>query len=145
MILAEVTPALQAEAEALKAELQELADLRALQAAAGQTLTAGLTAAQDARSARCPRQSRTAPTCQERFTEDPDALRQLLESADTLGAFAAGLSLSEAEGAPGKSFSDARGTLPCRCWAACCASRMRPMPPACDAPAWPSRRGRMRW
>ncbi len=111
MILAEVTPALQAEAEALKAELQELADLRALQAAAGQTLTAGLTAAQDARSALSKAIS-DRTDLPRRFTEDPDALRQLLESADTLGAFAAGLSLSEAEGAPGKSFSDARGTLP---------------------------------
>ncbi len=110
MILAEVTPALQAEAEALKAELQELASLRALQEAAGDTLTAGLSAAQQARSALSKAIS-DRTELPRRFTEDPEALRQLLESADTLGAFAAGLSLSEAEGAPGKSFSQAKGTL----------------------------------
>jgi septal ring factor EnvC (AmiA/AmiB activator) len=111
MILADVTPALQAEAEALKQELRELAELRALQAAAGETLTAGLTAAQDARSALSKAIS-DRTDLPRRFTEDPDTLRQLLESADTLGAFAAGLSLSEAEGAPGQSFADAKGKLP---------------------------------
>lgn len=111
MILADVTPALQAEADALKEELRELAELRALQAAAGETLTAGLTAAQDARSALSKAIS-DRTDLPRRFTEDPDTLRQLLESADTLGAFAAGLSLSEAEGAPGQSFADAKGNLP---------------------------------
>lgn len=111
MILADVTPALQAEAEALKEELRELAELRALQAAAGETLTAGLTAAQDARSALSKAIS-DRTDLPRRFTEDPDTLRQLLESADTLGAFAAGLSLSEAEGASGQSFADAKGNLP---------------------------------
>jgi hypothetical protein len=51
MMLAEVTPALQAEAMELKAELQELADLRALQAAAGETLSFGLKTAQQAHGA----------------------------------------------------------------------------------------------
>lgn len=111
MILADVTPALQAEADALKEELRELAELRALQAAAGETLTAGLTAAQDARSALSKAIS-DRTDLPRRFTEDPDTLRQLLESADTLGAFAAGLSLSAAEGAPGQSFADAKGNLP---------------------------------
>ena len=46
MVLAEVAPALQAEADLLRAELQELADLRALQMSAGETLSIGLAAAQ---------------------------------------------------------------------------------------------------
>lgn len=111
MILADVTPALQAEADALKEELTELADLRALQAAAGETLTAGLVAAQDARSALSKAIS-DRTDLPRRFTEDPETLRQLLESADTLDAFAAGLALSEAEGAPGQSFREAKGSLP---------------------------------
>ncbi len=111
MILAEVTPALQAEAQALKTELQELADLRALQISAGKTLTTGLAAAQEARSALSQAIS-DRTDLPRRFTEDPDALRQLLESADTLEAFAAGLSLSGTEGAPGQSFSEAKGQLP---------------------------------
>jgi murein hydrolase activator len=50
MMLADVTPALQAEATALRSELQELTDLRKLQLAAGDTLARGLTAVQTART-----------------------------------------------------------------------------------------------
>jgi len=50
MILADVTPALQAEAQALKGELQELADLRALQLSAGKVLETGLGTSQAART-----------------------------------------------------------------------------------------------
>ncbi|MFZ1469707.1 MAG: peptidoglycan DD-metalloendopeptidase family protein [Paracoccaceae bacterium] len=110
MILAEVTPALQAEANQLKAELQELADLRALQLSAGQTLTAGLATAQAARSALSQAIS-DRTQLPKRYTEDPEVLRGLLESADTLEAFAAGLSLTEADGAA-QSFTSAKGKLP---------------------------------
>ena len=51
MMLADVTPALQGEATRLKGELEELRDLRELQVAAGETLTKGLDAAQQARAA----------------------------------------------------------------------------------------------
>ncbi len=91
MLMADVTPALQAEALALKAELGELADLRALQLSAGETLTTGLAAAQAARTTLSQAISDRADLPRQ-FTEDPDALRQLLESADTLDAFASGLS-----------------------------------------------------
>ncbi len=111
MMLAEVTPALQAEAEALKTELQELADLRGLQLAAGETLTAGLSTAQAARAALSKAIS-DRTDLPRRFTEDPEVLRELLESADTLEAFAAGLALSEAEGGGGTSFVAAMGALP---------------------------------
>ncbi|MBK8438398.1 MAG: peptidoglycan DD-metalloendopeptidase family protein [Rhodobacter sp.] len=109
MILAEVTPALQAEADQLKAELLELAELRALQSAAGATLATGLATAQEARSALSQAIS-DRTDLPRRFTEDPETLRQLLESADTLSAFAAGLALSEAEGG-GVSFASAQGSL----------------------------------
>lgn len=111
MMLAEVTPALQAEADQLKAELQELAELQSLQLAAGKTLTAGLDTAQKARSALSQAIS-DRTELPRRFTEDPEVLRELLESADTLGAFAAGLSLSADEGGGGQTFEDAKGTLP---------------------------------
>ena len=108
MMLAEVTPALQAQANALKAELQELADLRALQTAAGDTLTKGLAAAQTARSALSQAISDRADL-PKRFTEDPAILRGLLESADTLDAFATGL-VPGAEGST--TFAAAKGNLP---------------------------------
>ena len=108
MLLAEVTPALQAEADALRRELTELRDLRVLQVAAGQTLSAGLSAAQNARSALSQAIS-DRTTLPKRFTEDPEVLRGLLESADTLEGFASGLALDDTTN---RSFADARGTLP---------------------------------
>ncbi|MFN5995934.1 MAG: murein hydrolase activator EnvC family protein [Paracoccaceae bacterium] len=91
MILADVTPALQTQALALKAELQELADLRALQLSAGAVLEKGLATAQDARTALSKAISDRTDLPM-RFTEDPEVLKGLLDSADTLDAFAAGLS-----------------------------------------------------
>ena len=90
MLLADVTPALQAEANQLKGQLTELAGLRSLQEQAGKTLGAGLQAAQEARSALSTAISERTELPR-RFTEDPEVLRGLLESADTLEAFAAGL------------------------------------------------------
>ncbi len=107
MILSDVTPALQAEAEALKAQLTELRDLRALQVSAGQTLQNGLTAAQEARSALSQAMS-DRTELPRRFTEDPQVLRGLLESADTLDAFAAGLAVNSESGTD---FTDAVGAL----------------------------------
>jgi septal ring factor EnvC (AmiA/AmiB activator) len=107
MMLADVTPALQAEAEALRADLTELRDLRALQVAAGKTLSAGLAAAQDARSALSQAMS-DRTELPRRFTEDPEVLRGLLESADTLDAFAAGLALDDTGSA---TFAEAKGKL----------------------------------
>ena len=108
MLLADVTPALQAEATALRADLQELHDLRLLQTAAGTTLTEGLQAATDARSALNQAISdRTA--LPKRFTDDPETLRLLLQSADTLDAFASGLSPQDSTV---QGFAAAKGTLP---------------------------------
>jgi murein hydrolase activator len=107
MMLADVTPALQAEAETLRADLTELRDLRALQVAAGKRLSEGLGAAQNARSALSQAMS-DRTELPRRFTEDPDVLKGLLESADTLEAFAAGLALDDTGSA---SFSEAKGQL----------------------------------
>ncbi|MDZ7905110.1 MAG: peptidoglycan DD-metalloendopeptidase family protein [Cypionkella sp.] len=93
MILAEVTPALQAKAQSLRTQLAELAQLRALQVSAGETLTRGLDAAQTARSTLAMAIS-DRTDLPRRFTENPDVLRDLLQSADTLDAFAAGLALN---------------------------------------------------
>ena len=108
MMLADVTPALQAEADILRRDLSELAQLQSLQTAAGQTLAQGLQAAQSARTALSQAISDRTELPQ-RFTEDPDVLRGLLESADTLDAFASGLSLDDT-GQTG--FADAKGRLP---------------------------------
>lgn len=108
MMLADVTPALQAEADTLNAELRELRDLRALQQAAGETLVSGLDIAQDARTALSQAIS-DRTDLPRRFTEDPDTLRGLLESADTLEAFATGLALDDTGNS---SFADAKGRLP---------------------------------
>lgn len=107
MMLADVTPALQTEAEALRADLTELRDLQALQVAAGQTLSKGLAVAQDARSALSQAMS-DRTDLPRRFTEDPDVLRGLLESADTLESFAAGLALDDTGNA---TFAEAKGKL----------------------------------
>jgi murein hydrolase activator len=107
MMLADVTPALSAKAQELEVQLQELAQLRSLQEFAGQTLTRGLGAAQQARSdlAQAISDRTDLPL---RLTEDPDELRSLLESADTLGAFAAGLALDPDATA---GFAAAKGSL----------------------------------
>jgi len=107
MMLADVTPALQAEAEALRSDLAELRDLRALQVAAGETLAKGLATAQDARSALSQAMSERTELPR-RFTEDPEVLKGLLESADTLEAFAAGLALDDTGNA---TFAEAKGKL----------------------------------
>ena len=108
MMLADVTPALQRDAEALRQDLQELADLRSLQQSAGDTLAEGLQAAQEARAALSQAIS-DRTDLPKRFTEDPEALRNLLESADTLDAFSSGLSPQDStvQGWP-----EAKGGLP---------------------------------
>ena len=108
MMLADVTPALQAEAARLRAELQELRDLRALQVAAGETLARGLSTAQAARTALSQAIS-DRTELPRRFTEDPEVLRGLLESADTLEALAAGLAPM---GGDVEDFASAKGRLP---------------------------------
>lgn len=108
MMIAEVTPALQAEAEALRAELTEIRDLRATQAAAAKTLTDGLRAVQEARTTLSQAIS-DRTELPRRFTEDPEALKSLIDSAETLDAFSAGLVVEDAGTGD---FAAAKGRLP---------------------------------
>jgi len=107
MMLADVTPALQAEVNDLKTQLQELEGLRSLQKAAGDTLGKGLGAAQAARSELSQAMS-DRTKLPKRFTEDPEVLKGLLESADTLEAFAAGLALDDSGAS---TFAEQKGRL----------------------------------
>lgn len=112
MVLSSVAPALQAEADALRGQLDELKRLRALQVETKETLSRGLVAAQEARAALSQAvQDRTdLPT---RFLDDPEELTALLASAESLDAFAAGLAAMETDiGAPLEDFEGAKGTLP---------------------------------
>ena len=111
MLLAEVTPALQAQADRLRGELTEVHDLRAVQEAASATLAQGLGAAQEARSA-LSRAISDRTDLPIRFIDDPDVLRGLLESADTLDAFAAGLASDTAAEDLSPDITAAKGTLP---------------------------------
>lgn len=90
MILSEVTPALQSEAELLRTELEELALLRGLQEGAAQTLQEGLDGAHAARVALASAiDERT--DLPRRFADDPVQTALLLASSDTLDGFASAL------------------------------------------------------
>jgi septal ring factor EnvC (AmiA/AmiB activator) len=111
MLLADVTPALQARADRLRSELTEVRDLRAVQEAASATLAEGLGAAQKARLALSQAISdRTDLPL--RFIDDPAALKILRDSADTLDAFAAGLGSVIAAEDLSADITAAKGTLP---------------------------------
>ncbi len=107
MILAEVAPDLQKEAGALKQDLTELRDLRALQAAAQSTLAQGLGRVQMARTELSQAVS-DRTTLPKRITEDPAELQTLLDSAKTLAGFAKGLG---AQDNTVQGFAEAKGTL----------------------------------
>lgn len=111
MLLADVTPALQAEAEALRGQLQELRDLRAVQTTAGTTLSGGLRAAQEARAA-LSRAVSDRTDLPKRLTEDPAALKRLLQNAATLASFADGLKPLPDETGAVVDFAAAKGHLP---------------------------------
>ncbi|SEQ16747.1 murein hydrolase activator EnvC family protein [Thalassovita taeanensis] len=100
MLLADVTPALTARADALRSNLQEVATLRILQETAADTLRKGLNGVQQARTELSKALAdRTA--LPRRFTEDPVRTAILIASTETLEGFASGLSditVDEAEG-----------------------------------------------
>ena len=111
MLLADVTPALQQQAETLRQDLTELSQLRALQLGAGEKLTAGLKAAQSARTTLSKAIS-DRTDLPKRFTEDQNTLLGLLESSDTLDAFASGLTMNSDDTGSIRTFASAKGTLP---------------------------------
>ncbi len=114
MIVADVTPAVAADALALRQQLEELAGLRALQAAAQSQLADGLTGVQEARVllSQAMAERRTLPP---RFTTDTDALLRITESAESLDGFATALRNVQALSDPTEplpSFAEERGALP---------------------------------
>jgi len=90
MMLAEVTPALQAEAVALAEEIGALSSLEAAQEEGMATLSAGLDGVQSAREALAEAVAQRTDLPR-RFVEDPVAVALLIASAETLDAFTAGL------------------------------------------------------
>ena len=111
MILSDVTPGLRAQAEALQADLDEIATVRALQASASAMLGNGLASVQEARrllaSAAGDRSS--MPT---RYAEDPEELQALREAAASLDDFARGIARMEKDvGPPMEDFEGAQGSL----------------------------------
>ncbi|WP_347137621.1 peptidoglycan DD-metalloendopeptidase family protein [Paracoccus sp. SSK6] len=112
MVLADVTPGLRAEAEALQDDLQEIATVRELQAGAAQMLGAGLASVQEARrllaSAVTDRSSLPV-----RFAEAPAELQKLRDAAQSLDEFAAGVAKVQMDvGPPMEDFEGAKGSLP---------------------------------
>lgn len=108
LVMADVAPALQTQVEAVKADLAEIGTLRRLQLAAGETLQRGLDRATAARLALA--QAVAARTdLPRRLVDDPEAMRDLIEGAETLDALADSLK-PDTEAPPG--FADLRGTLP---------------------------------
>lgn len=115
MLLADVTPALNARATALRAKLTELAQLRALQQSAADTLVEGLTGAQTARTA-LSQAIADRVDLPRRFTEDPVKTALLIASTESLDGFASGLSeiaIGEVDGSlPGIEGRKGKLTLP---------------------------------
>lgn len=112
MILADVTPALNARADDLRARLDEITTLRFLQQSAVDTLQSGLTGVQEARTALSQAVAERTDLPR-RFTEDPVRTAILIASTETLEAFASGLSEmttdEDREDLP--EIADLRGTL----------------------------------
>jgi septal ring factor EnvC (AmiA/AmiB activator) len=112
MVFSDLAPALQTRADALRAELAEVAVLRALQAEAGETLAAGLASAQAARTALSQAVAERTGLPR-RYLEEPEELRALVAGAGSLDGFARGLAALEADiAAPVADFSAAQGKLP---------------------------------
>ncbi|MEM7470469.1 MAG: peptidoglycan DD-metalloendopeptidase family protein [Pseudomonadota bacterium] len=111
MILSEVTPALQQEAEVLRAQLEELSVLRALQEDAANQVTGALDSMQVARTtlAQAVADRTDLPA---RVVTDSAQMAQLVSAADTLQGFADSLAtLSFEENTNTADFETARGTL----------------------------------
>jgi septal ring factor EnvC (AmiA/AmiB activator) len=112
MVMAAVAPALEAEAADLRAQLEDIARLRRLESEVADMLSRGLQAVQAARTA-LSQAMQDRVDLPRRFLEDPEELKALVGDAETLDAFATGLSQLETDiGAPLADFAGARGNLP---------------------------------
>jgi septal ring factor EnvC (AmiA/AmiB activator) len=109
MLMAEAAPAMAAEADRIRAELEELEVLVLLRETSIETLEEGLAAAQAARSALGQAAADRAGTPDP--TEEAIVLA-LLNGADTLDAFASSLTSAEAGEVGADAFSAAKGRLP---------------------------------
>lgn len=113
MILADVTPALNARADELRNRLTEITTLRVLQQNAAETLQNGLNGVQDARTA-LSQAVADRTDLPRRFTEDPVRTAILIASTETLEGFASGLSemTTEEDRSDLPDISNLRGQLP---------------------------------
>jgi murein hydrolase activator len=112
MILSEVTPAIQSQVTELRDQLLELAELQAAQDSASDVLAQGLDGAQQAR-ARLSKAVSERTDLPQRFFEDETAVATLLNSTDTLDAFASGLGQTVPDDvAPDGAPVLVKGTLP---------------------------------
>jgi len=113
MILSEVAPALDTRAASLRAKLQDIAVLRALQQSAAGTLQEGLRGVQEAR-VRLSKAIAARTDLPRRFTEDPVRTALLIASTETLEGFASGLSDIAVDEVPGSlpGIGPRKGSLP---------------------------------
>lgn len=112
MVLGSVTPALQQEADAMKGSLQEIAELRTVQGNAEKVLSDGLASVQSARTDLAKAVSDRSDLPQ-RYLEEPEDIRALAQSVDTLDGFATGLAGIDSDvGPPLTDFAGAKGKLP---------------------------------
>ncbi|TNC51504.1 peptidase M23 [Rubellimicrobium rubrum] len=113
MMLADVTPALQAKAEELRAKVAALTEIEQAQNEAATTLREGLSNVQTARAnlAAAAADRTELPLA---YTEDPVATALLMASTNTLDAFAAGLAqtIDERIATPPDEATARMGTLP---------------------------------
>ncbi len=110
MLVADVTPALQAEVETLREQLTEIQELQQIQQESARALNEGMSGAQRARAALGIAISQRGRLPQ-RFSEDPIQTALLVASTDTLEAFAQGLLDSIDIGATAVAL-EPTGTLP---------------------------------
>ncbi|MCR9126152.1 MAG: peptidoglycan DD-metalloendopeptidase family protein [Rhodobacteraceae bacterium] len=113
MMLAEVTPGLNARADALRRDLTEVQTLRLLQQNAAGRLERGLAGVQQAR-AELSQAIAERTDLPKRFTEDPVRTAILISSTETLDGFASGLSeiAGDAIAPTGADIEPLRGALP---------------------------------
>lgn len=110
LLASDVAPLLNARAQSLAHELEELAVLRSLQDAAIETLQSGLDGARDARTALSQAIAQRDPPGDLSAT-DAATLQALVSSADTLQGFAETLSSLGGSNAEDEAFLSSRGKL----------------------------------
>ncbi|MEK6216473.1 MAG: peptidoglycan DD-metalloendopeptidase family protein [Boseongicola sp.] len=113
MILAEVTPALNAQAATLRRDVDEVRTLRLLQQSSADILQSGLQGVQEART-QLSHAIANRTDLPRRFTEDPVRTAILIASTETLDGFASGLSQISADpvGQTDVDISIRKGALP---------------------------------